>query len=143
MGDGDRDGSLYLVGLEANQSHVGKDVLDLPLESFRGLLSFANAAACDLMDLLEDCLLAVPEYLPLMELLLLLCLLLDTFLPLLLHLFLAPFSTLSKASQACFQFPLQSHLSLFFELLLELPYIAEILFQHLIRLLLEELRGDD
>ena len=143
MGDGDRDGRLNLVGLEAEQSHVAEDELDLLLESFCGFLSFAYAAARDLMDLLLGRLLAVPEHLPLVELLLPLCLLLDTVLPLLLHLFLAPFSTLSKASQACFQFPLHSHLSLFFELLLELPYIAEILFQHQIRLLLEELRGDD
>ena len=102
MGDGDRDGSLDLVRLEAEQSHVGEDVLDLLLESFRSLLPFANAVARDLVDLLDHRLLAVPEHLPLMKLLLPLCPLLDAVLPFLLRLLLVLVSSLLKTSQTCF-----------------------------------------
>ena len=94
MGNYNGDGRLDLVGLEANQPHVGKDVLDLLLESFCSFLFSADAVARDLVDLLHDRLLTVPEHLPLMKLLLLLLPLLDAALPLLFRLLLVLVSPL-------------------------------------------------
>ena len=97
MGDGNRDGRLHLVRFEANQSHVAKDVLDLLLQVCGCFFTFADAVTRDLMDLLNDRLITVPEHLPLMKLLLSLCLLLDDVFSFLFKLFYKRLCPLLKA----------------------------------------------
>ena len=104
MGNSNCNSSLDPVGLEADQFHVAEDVLNLLVESSRGLLSLANASTCDLINLIDNCLATVPEYLPLVELLLPLCLLLGTDLLFLLNLLPAFVCALFKARQHCMQF---------------------------------------
>ena len=70
MGDGDCYGSLYSVGLKADQSHVADDVMDLIFQVLCCHLPFADVVAQDLVNFLLNRLLTVPEYLPLMKLLL-------------------------------------------------------------------------
>ena len=111
-------GRQQLQWIEVDQSHVAEDILNLLLESLRGLLSLANASTCDLMNLIDDRLVTVPEHLPLVTLLLPLCLLLNTGL-FLLKLLSALVFALFKTSQHFMQFLHHSLLPLFFELLLK------------------------
>lgn len=139
MGNSNCNSSLDPVGLEADQFHVAEDVLNLLVESSRGLLSLANASTCDLINLIDNCLATVPEYLPLVELLLPLCLLLGTDLLFLLNLLPAFVCALFKARQHCMQFLHHSLLPLFLELLLKLPQLADFSVKHFIGLLPEEI----
>ena len=108
------DGRLDFIGFEANVSHVALDELDLVLQVSCSHFTFADAVAQDLVNLFHDRLSAVPEHFSLLDLLLHLFLCFYAAIPSLFNLFPALLPPLVKAIQACFQFLLHDHFSVFY-----------------------------